>query len=149
MNNEFFKEQLRIAEVKVNEETKAKAAALESKTNVLKEFSKPILDFLFYLNENVSFNKNTPYNSDKTLLSTLTTQTREKLEGQAKDMWIKIHIVTMISKYSSFDYITIHIDDNYNCSINYDNNTTQKRHTFTDVQSFIEDFSIIVAKNKD
>lgn len=149
MNNEFFKEQLRLAEIKVNEEAKAESALLESKANVLKEFSKPVLDFLFYLNENVSFNKKTPYISDKKLISTLTTQTREKLESKSDSLRIKIVIIRMLSKYSTFDHIILQIDDKYNCSINYSDNTTQNRHTFTDVQSFIEDFSIIVAKNKD
>jgi hypothetical protein len=147
MNNDFFKEQLRLAEKKVSEQKKVEQAITESKANVLREFVIPIIDFLFFINENTSFNKKTHYSHDKTLLRDCT---KEKLLDKVdSNTFLKINIVSVSSEYGGFDYIMIGIDSDYNCTITYSWNTTQTRKTFKDLQSFIEDFSVIVAKNKD
>lgn len=149
MNNEFFKEQLRIAELKADEERKIKDQIKQSKTELLKEFSKPVIDFLFFIHENYTFNRNSDYKSDKKLVGYNFTKEYflERLENT--HYRIDIPICGFYTDDGYVDYIEIRIDDNMNCCIVYSKNTTQDIKIFNGLQSFVTDFSLVIAKNRD
>jgi hypothetical protein len=138
MTTEFFKEQLRIAEIKREQELTLLSYKVKSKNEVLKEFSKPIIDFLNYINENYSFNKNTHYEHDKKLFN---------------DAFIIKDDITYFTKkllqINGRDYLTISINDNLFGEISMSHNTTSNFITFESqscVQLFIEYYCAEVVK---
>jgi hypothetical protein len=138
MTTEFFKEQLRIAEVKREQELFLLDHKVKSKNALLKEFSKPIADFLNYINENYSFNKDTHYEHDKKLFN---------------DAFIIKDDITYFTKkllqINGRDYLTISINDNLSGEINMSHNTTSNFITFVSpscVQLFIEYYCAEVVK---
>lgn len=146
MNNEFFLEQLRIAEIRVNEKQKIETQIIESKKEVLREFVKPVLDFIFFINENYTFNAMSGYIYDKTLIDHI--YSKDYFIGQIGNN-LSIRIRSLIAEYGEITYLIFRIDDNMNCSVEYSHNTTRTHKVFTDIQSFIIDFSKVIAENKD
>ena len=135
MGTEFFKEQLRIAEVKREQEIFLLNNKVKSKNTVLKEFSKPIIDFLNYINENYSFNKNTHYTHDKKLFN---------------DPFIIKDDITCFTKkllqINGRDYLTISINDDLVGEIVMSHNTTSNFIRFNTIQLFIEYYSNEIVK---
>ena len=138
MTTEFFKEQLRIAEIKREQELTLLSHKVKSKNTVLKEFSKPIGDFLDYINENYSFNKDTHYTTDKKLFN---------------DPFIIKDDITYFTKklltINGRDYLTITINDNLSGEITMSHNTTSNFITFVSpncVQLFIEYYCAEIVK---
>ena len=135
MTTEFFKEQLRIAEVKREQELFLLNHKVKSKNALLKEFSKPIIDFLNHINENYSFNKDTHYEHDKKLFN---------------DAFIIKDDITYFNKkllpINGRDYLTISINDNLSGEISMSHNTTSNFITFNSVQLFIEYYCTEVVK---
>ena len=135
MGTEFFKEQLRIAEVKREQEIFLLNNKVKSKNTVLKEFSKPIIDFLNYINENYSFNKNTDYTHDKKLFN---------------DPFIIKDDITCFTKkllqINGRDYLTISINDDLVGEIVMSHNTTSNFIRFNTIQLFIEYYSNEIVK---
>lgn len=56
MDNHFFEQILANAQSKKNAEQKIKAEVLKQSKEVLRDYAKPILDFLFLINEKYVFN---------------------------------------------------------------------------------------------
>ena len=135
MTTEFFKEQLRIAEVKREQELFLLNHKVKSKNALLKEFSKPIIDFLNHINENYSFNKDTHYEHDKKLFN---------------DAFIIKDDITYFNKkllpINGRDYLTISINDNLSGEISMSHNTTSSFILFNSVQLFIEYYCTEVVK---
>jgi len=135
MGTEFFKEQLRIAEVKREQEISLLNHKVKSKNAVLKEFSKPIIDFLTYINENYSFNKDTHYKHDKKLFN---------------EPFIIKDDITYYTKnllnINGRDYLSITINDDLVGEIVMSHNTTSNFITFNTIQLFIEYYSNEIVK---
>lgn len=143
MDNHFFEQILANAQSKKNAEQKIKAEVLKQSKEVLRDYAKPILDFLFLINEKYVFNKNTEYKCDKVFIQH--EQSKEKFESDIeKNTNISISIVKLDA---TIDYIHIGIKDDLVCYIKVSNNTVRNFKDFVSVEEFFSYIAEQVVKH--
>lgn len=143
MDNKFFEQILANAESKKNAEQKIKAEVLKQSKEVLKDYAKPILDFLFLINEKYVFNKDTEYKCDKVFLQY--GFTREKFESEIeKNVNFQIPIVKLDA---TIDYIHIGIKEDLVCYVKVSNNTVRNFKEFVSIEEFFNYIAEQVVKH--
>lgn len=143
MDNHFFEQILANAQSKKNAEQKIKAEVLKQSKEVLRDYAKPILEFLFLINEKYVFNKNTEYKCDKVFIQH--EHSKEKFESDIeKNTNISISIVKLDA---TIDYIHIGIKDDLVCYIKVSNNTVRNFKDFVSVEEFFSYIAEQVVKH--
>lgn len=129
-----FEEKMKIANLKLENEKFLIQKNIEFRNNLFKEYSKNLIDFLNYINENYLFNEFTEYKTDKKLFT-------KKIDIKNISFLDKC-----INSIENRNYISFFINNENNFIIELSHNKVRNFKIFNSVNDFIEYFSYEILK---
>jgi len=129
-----FEQKMKIAELKLENEKFLHQKNMEFKNNLFKEYSKNLVDFLNYINENYLFNEFTHYETDKKLFN-------KKIEINDTNFFN-----LNINEIENRNYLCFYITSENNFYIELSENKVRNFKNFNSINDFINYFSYQILK---